>query len=403
MNKFKQRGILFGFLTVATMSSVLGAVSGTLAWYAYSTRATVAYSGTSVNNAVQLQIGIASPVEINDFPASAEVEEVQRFEGDPLYYYFAPVGVGLSHEVISTYLETAGYASNSLSALTSGSFNGTLSNGEALDLKSSPQDGTKFSARAANPAHYSQIPFVFRVLLNNEPTSAVDEAHLGEYYSADASLWLTDAKVRASEVEGNEGSKVHEAIRMYMNPNSDKDGSNKGFIYNPTADAEGYTTVGGLLDLTGDEYYDFDEDGEIIYGEYEGMEDEDFLNDKRQAGLTTDSGFVDINGSGVTNRRTTFTAKHKANVDYFNNYNGINFKKAHYVSKNEVYPTRDPITGDFKAEDMAKAICKTDANDHYLARLDMTVYLEGWDFAVVDEEYEHMFDLGLTFEINKVS
>ena len=61
MKKSKPAKLLLGVLGLATFASLVGTVSGTLAWYAYSTRATVSYSGTSVNNTVQLQIGIASP------------------------------------------------------------------------------------------------------------------------------------------------------------------------------------------------------------------------------------------------------------------------------------------------------------------------------------------------------
>ena len=61
MKKSKPAKLLLGVLGLATFASLVGTVSGTLAWYAYSTRATISYSGTSVNNTVQLQIGIASP------------------------------------------------------------------------------------------------------------------------------------------------------------------------------------------------------------------------------------------------------------------------------------------------------------------------------------------------------
>ena len=64
MKKSKSAKFLFGFLGIATFASLVGTVSGTLAWYSYSTRATLSYSGTSVSNTVQLQIGIASPTQV---------------------------------------------------------------------------------------------------------------------------------------------------------------------------------------------------------------------------------------------------------------------------------------------------------------------------------------------------
>ena len=65
----------------------------------------------------------------------------------------------------------------------------------------------------------------------------------------------------------------------------------------------------------------------------------------------------------------------------------------------------DLVTGVLHNKDAAHptSVCKTKgAEGHYLGRVDMTVYLEGWDHAIIDEEMAHYFDLGLTFEINKL-
>ena len=137
MKKSKPTKLLLGFLGIATFASLVGTVSGTLAWYAYSTRATLSYSGTSVNNTVQLQIGIASPTKVmsvqeirdqnsqiiadNPEMTTEEREELDRIESyfvdfwdvieetkwndDSNYYYFAPVGSGLTSPVINAYLE----------------------------------------------------------------------------------------------------------------------------------------------------------------------------------------------------------------------------------------------------------------------------------------------------------
>ena len=64
MKKSNPAKLIFSFLGLATFASLVGTVSGTLAWYTYSTRATVSYSGTSVSNTVQLQIGIASHTKV---------------------------------------------------------------------------------------------------------------------------------------------------------------------------------------------------------------------------------------------------------------------------------------------------------------------------------------------------
>ena len=410
MKKSNQKGILFGFLAVATMASVMGTISGTLAWYAYATRATVSYSGTSVNNTVQVQIGLASDIEIalNEFPEGTEVLHKQ-FDGDPTHYYFAPVGLGLTSDIISTYLGKAGYGSNSLAPITTGSYvefdpNDPSSVNPAFELKESPKDDAHFNTRSANHKYYAQIPFVFRVLNSNNPDS--------ESFIEGQQLWLTDAQVRASEVfdeDGinvNEGSEIHKAIRMYIDRDATM-GYAYDYILNPSATAHGQTKVGGVLDLTRDGYFDFDNDGkEIIYGEYDedaaaGQISADGYNDQAEP-------LIDINGSGVEDKNTTFTAKHYQNVNYYtqNGLNNCGIKTADYKCLSDIVPERDEESGAFINVDPNDplSVCKTaGSEDNYLARLNMTVYLEGWDFSVVDEELEHYFDLGLTFEINRVS
>ena len=39
---------------------------------------------------------------------------------------------------------------------------------------------------------------------------------------------------------------------------------------------------------------------------------------------------------------------------------------------------------------------------NYLARVTLTIWLEGWDHSVIDEEIDHSFNLGIQFEIDSV-
>ena len=65
MKKFNPTKILFGFLGLATFASLVGSVSGSLAWYAYSARASMSYTGTSIERTSQLQVGVVSANAIN--------------------------------------------------------------------------------------------------------------------------------------------------------------------------------------------------------------------------------------------------------------------------------------------------------------------------------------------------
>ena len=414
MKKSKSTKLLFGFLGIATFASLVGTVSGTLAWYAYSTRATLSYSGTSVNNTVQLQIGIASPDKVmsvqevrdqnaqiiaqNPDMSDEEKEGLQMLEDffvefwdtmeetkwadDINYYYFAPIGSGLTSPVINAYLESNGYASNVLRTATSGSFK----RGDNFSLKAPPKAELSDILTPSEKHDYAKIPFAFRVIRSNTTTS--------NNFVEGSELWLTDAQVRASSVDdGN----IFKAIRMFVDRTNDYEDD---YILNPSASEKGKTTVGGVLDLTMDQYYDYDADNnEVIYGEYETI-------GGIQPSYAGADEIADINGTGKTGEDyDTFTARHRPGINYYSNYDNCVFKTAEYESLSSIAPIKDEVTGVLRNRDIdhPSSVCKTaGAAGHYLGRVDFTVYLEGWDHSVIDEEIEHYFDLGLTFEINKL-
>jgi len=101
MKKFSSAKTAFILLSMMTFASASGAIGGTLAWYAYSTRALVSYSGTSVNETSLLEIGICSDVEIPGMPSY--ITKV-NYAGDSNNYYFADPGRGLTYDVIAKYL-----------------------------------------------------------------------------------------------------------------------------------------------------------------------------------------------------------------------------------------------------------------------------------------------------------
>lgn len=382
MKKYTPVKLLVSFLGIATFASLVGTVSGTLAWYAYATRATLSYSGTSVSNTVQLQIGIASEKRIASYSGSEMIEVTYPDDpNDQNYYYFAPLGVGLSSSAINAYLEANGFATNSLVPATSGAYN----RGDSFYLKQAPNEKLPFNSQATRKDTFATIPFVFRIV-EDDTTNPVT-------YASDQELWLTDIKVQASD---DEQGNVFKAIRIFVDRGDDYEDD---FILNPSATAAGSTKVGGLLDLSRDGYYDFDSrNREVIYGEY------DSTDGLSETGYNKESIIKDVNGSGKTNP-DTFTAKHYQGVKYYDSLDACGIKSAAYESLSSIMPKRNDFTGKLENvdPDHSTAVCKTAGDEgHNLGRVDMTIYLEGWDFNVIDEEYEHKFDLGLTFEINKV-
>ena len=384
MKKFNPTKLLFGFLGIATFASLVGTISGTLAWYAYSTRATLSYTGTSIEKTAQLQIGVMSPIAI-DYTTADKMAEDTDLSDATHHYYFAPVGTGLTSSNLNKYLASNGYATNYLIPVTSGSY----TKGGAFSLKHAP-DVDRHVINNDDPAdikQFAHFQFVFRIAKNVYSTTPE--------YVGGQELWLTDAEAHASYA--NNGS-VYKALRIYVDrTNNYTDGD---FIFNPTAEAVGQTKVGGLLDIGGDGYYDYDDGGkEILFGEYT-------TNTGLSAsGYNTEaSGDVidNVNGSG-SSELDSFTAKHKNGIRYYSDLSGCGIKTASYESLSSIAPKTSNGKLENFDEDHPTSICKTDAADNCLARVNMTIWLEGWDFAVVDKEQDHMFDLGLTFEINKVN
>lgn len=388
MKKISPTKLLFGFLGLATFASLVGSVSGSLAWYAYSTRASLSYTGTSVERTAQLQIGIVSPVAIN-YAASEMEEDTTITDAQNNHYYFAPIGSGLTSSILSKYLEANSYATNFLIPVTSGYYK----SGENFALRKAPTvDGYIHNdvQSAATKDQYAFFKFIFRVAKDSH--AAVAE------YVPNHEIWLTDAKARPSFT--NQGD-VSKALRIFI----DRDDAiySYDYIFNPSATVKGETKVAGLLDLGRDGTYDYDSNNnEILYGEY----NQTIADSKRTANYQGADELVDVNGSNAT-QPDTFTAKHEQGINYYTKekLEECEIKTAEYQCLDDILPTKSTITGELENVDSTDptSVCVTaGSGDSYLARVNMTVYLEGWDFSVIDEEIGHLFDIGLTFEINKV-
>ena len=384
MKKFNPAKLLFGFLGLATFASLVGTVSGSLAWYAYSTRATLSYTGTSIEKADQLQVGICSPTRITTYTTKEMSEET--YEGDNNYYYFAPVGSGLTSSILSRYLEANGYATNYLIPATSGHYQ----DGDALHLKRSPTRENHGHVTDSKKTDYAYFQFIFRIAKSAFASTT-------EYINGQE-IWLKDATARAS-FAGN--GDVYKSLRIFV----DRQNGLSDYIFNPSATQAGSNKVGGLLDIDCNGYYDYDDNGkEIVFGDYDTTVDTDT---KISAdAYNGEDAISDVNESGAT-ERDSFTAAHPQGMRYFTKEKlaECGIKTASYKCLSDITPATD---GNGKLTnpdpDNPVSICKTAGNeDHYFARVNMTIYLEGWDFSVIDTELNHLFDIGLTFEINKVS
>lgn len=394
MRRANPKNLILGLIGLCTVASIGGAVSSSLAWYAYATRAALMYSGTSVFDNGQLQIGLKSSAAIPDLVTAGLSEELVNGS----YYYFAPAGEGMTSDFMNIYLNARGYASNELIPVTSGEFArdnaSTYGVNGGVELKQSPSSevhAPDFQHNAAPITSYSQITFAFRTFRTTVSGQV-------EYVSG-RELWLTHAQTRASD--GSSGN-VSKSMRMFVNRDPSVYGTNNGFIFNPSSKNAGATRVAGLLNLGYDQYYDFDENGEIVYGEYEILDgvDSGIINGHYSGA----DELKDINGSSSLTP-DTFTAKHSPEAPaYYEDFSKLNIKTANYEGVDTIKPNKDG-NGTLSNQDNAHptSVCITgDESVGYIGEFDATIYLEGWDFSVVNEEQHHKFDFQLRFETNRV-
>ena len=371
MKTIKKWRLLTVLFSSSTALALLGSVAGSLAWYAYVTRVGVSYRGTSVASSEQLQIGLVTADDLSEVGLTSETIGGVK-------YAFAAPGTGISATAISAYLGLHGYATNKLVPITTREYE----TGGSFNLYESVIAGHNVNTNDAETSKYCNIPFVFRIIRTNAVGGS-------SYYAKNENIWLTDAIAEASSTNDGE---IYKAIRVYV------DGANK-FILNPSSalTTASSTNVGGVLDLNKDGYYDYDTSTgkELIYGDYTGVPTE--------SSFASDTSLDDVNGTGASDA-STFLAKHKSgNTGYeYLHYSGANKgiepKVAEYETLRSIAPSDDG-TGSLSD---GTPIATTANNDDALATCTMKVFLEGWDHSVITKAVGYEFNLGLTFQINRV-
>ncbi len=378
---------LVGF-SLLTFASFIGATTGTLAWYAYSTRASMAYMGTSVAKTEQLQIGLVdngATKKISDAVISAN-----NYERDENDIVWAPAGTGFTAAVISEYIKN----DNPMSLTQEGTYANSLSpvstkkrertSKSDLQLFNPPMAGYESYTAAADRKAYMELPFAFRIIDNNNQAVG------------DKKIWITDAEA----VMKTSTKTISNALRVFVDDPNDA-AHDRRFLLNPSTDDNGSTIVAGCLDLNGDGYYDYfpatageNAYKEIVYGlgSYSGTP----TYSDAQA---SDSALDDINDTSYA-EATTFYAKHKEGSKIITNYSAFmdTFDEAEYYGILSARPTPNGTTGEFEG---GLPITITDETTK-IGFTNLTIFLEGWDHSVIDQEVAYQFNLGITFEIDRI-
>ena len=371
--KIKITSTLGAIFVASMLSSFAGAISGTVAWYASNTRATASYSGTSVYQSEQIQIGLESTV---DFVGNNQNLGLTREENTN--YYWAEIGAGIKSDAINAYLSKTSYATDELAPVTSMGYEA----GDTFALKKAPMAYSTVIHNASTSS-YCQIKFIFRV------TRA--DADGNEFYSPNEKVWVTEAVAKAQTTTDKD---IFKALRVHFDGKEVTETTNH-FILNPSSEetAVGGTKAAGLLDLNKDGYYDCDGYGkEIIYGDIDrpqGAAGSSFASDDLE----------DVNGTGKQTL-STFVAKHKQGTTGYTKaqLDAVEKGVAKYETMSTIAPNDNGgnLTG-------GKYVAITSDDENAVAHLTTTIYLEGWDHSVIDLAIGSKFNLGLQFQVTRAA
>lgn len=406
--------ILVGVLISTTLIAFTGAISSTLAWYAYATKATVSYGGTTIYNAEQLQAGLKIESSITDEQFSSMQEEFSQLinvsdleyytDSDGERYIFASAGSDIPSELITTYLKYTDYAQNSkLTAVTSKNYR----TGSSLSLYESPIKGLNRLNDLAYKSYYIKLDFAFRVIQLNESDTSSNR------YVSNSDVWLSDATSVSNDTYSS--SSLYKSLRLYVESTSSSvEEGKKNFVLNPSASSKGYDVTAGLLDLDGDGYYDRYESQfgyltsdnktsygkEILYGcDSNGNE----INVSNYTYNTSDTDLDDIN-STLYNAESTFLAKHAKESEIISSYDSYSLGYSEYLSIEDIKPSDDSLVSGYLTGGIP--VCKTKDSDIVKDRIgsfSSYIYLEGWDHSIINQNIDDTYNLGLTFQISRVS
>lgn len=381
-----------------SLSAFVGSISGSLAWWAYSTRVSVTYEGTTVSTSEQLQIGLKLN-NFNDTQVQAltdlGLEEDTDLASGNDRFVFSKAGGGLPAEAIRIYLQAQNiYSYNELCPVTSR----TYEEGQALTLYETLLFQNSVNTVQALRSKYTYIPFVFRIIKLNAVTQ-------DDKFAEGRDIYLSKAIVELDT--RNADSKIGNGLRIHFNNGDVAD----NFILNPLSTIENeanmYTPVCGLLDLNNDKVFDAYAPGhalanqEIIYGDYTGTPTNTFVQSETPTQLSNINEMDlpdDFDYTKIEENRNTFLAAHGKGYTCLNDYSGITKGVAKFKTLASIKPddSQAQLSGGLP-------LCTTAGESgNYLAELNLTIWLEGWDHAVIDNAISHKFNLGLQFQIDLV-
>lgn len=380
--KLKSKLVASGLITAITCALV-GSITGTFAWYGYSTRATATVAGTSIGAAANLQIGIRD--------ADANITSIEGLaeDRDTNNIFWQKDSGGLRGDAIADYLNQKGFGSNEMHPISSGN----IYEGDSSKRKEiSPVEMVTYQSNtnaAADKKDYFVLPLAMRVYNVAEKEDVANDEYLKEI-----EIYLSDIEVDL-ELAQNQTTTLNEAFRIDFKEEKAGLAEPNYTLLAPGKDADGSCKLAGLLDLNKDGFadveeidYDYKDRHELIYGQFkdgtkvEGARKDDYdvipNNYEYPVHLDPADHYSEKNVIPVTD----FQA-------YEQQFFGKNSYLCDFTPNNRMVNTNsvDPI-------------CVTPDSNDGIVYLTLTAWIEGWD---VDDQNQSTLNsdaLGIPFHLN---
>lgn len=361
----RKKAIIAGLYSLA-MLSFASSILGTYAWYFYASRTGFSFKARTVGNFDNLQIGIASPIMLQQYRYYDLLEQDESILEDYGYYIYWARG-GLTARQINYVSRSNGYATEKLGPITTGRYYHAEDYG-TLTLHNGPSKGLNYDMSQPNfsmeqynvtKRRYTQMIFVFRI----------GDYTQGSAGRPDVPIFLNVDKPTTNQVD------ARYALRFYVQ-NAIVGGNT--FLVAPMYDDDGETPVGGPLDLGGDGYYDTYK--ETYTGLYKELAYGEFKNGGPVYKKATEANDPLLDEKDIT----TFNANHEDRADYVVDMENSEPEVAQYYGANKL------LQQDFY-------VGMTNPAMRNYAIFKMIIYIEGWDPSVVDSADLTEFNLGMTF------
>ncbi len=346
------RKVVISSLTLLSALTLAGSISGTVAWYQYSTRATIAYTGTSAHCSKLLQMSVD-----NGSTWGSDIKDTQLPSAD-----FAPITTGAQekdaplwkkHKTVTIYDDA-------------GNPTGTQDVSSFFYAQPDRGQGLYDNWLLAGDSAFTQFDILIKVKdIDGEAT----ETNLSN------DVYLTDITIQDAKQDND--LDLETAVRVHISTEYQDNGAtqSKNFLFaNDIEDIE----VGGFLDL--------DEDGKYDEVGYEW---------NRQTCLYGAGTFIpatyDVDGNKLTD----------------DSYTDAPHQTSYKVDDTSVIASE--VDGDLSG---GTPIGKTSANSGEYLKVTVTIWLEGWSIltkgtlgqqnsSIWDEDtyIEQDFNVGLTFGV----